>query len=160
MIKWLFIAGCSWLLDQLTKFIVVQNFVHGEQMQVLPFFSWVRFHNEGAAFSVLASAGPWKHWFFVLLAAGFSIYLLYELYRLKEDEQPLGWVFALILGGALGNLTDRLLHGHVVDFIFFNYQGYSFPAFNLADSSLFCGAALWILLIIREYRQGKVGAHE
>ena len=153
--KWLSIAACSLIADQITKYIVVTQLVYGEQFKVLPFFSWVRFHNEGAAFSVLASAGPWKHWFFVVLAAGFSAYLIYELARLKPEERALRWVFALILGGALGNLTDRLVHGHVIDFIYFNYQSYAFPAFNIADSSLFCGAALWILLIIAEYRQAK-----
>ena len=155
MIKWFSIAGTSFALDQLTKYVVVSTFRYGEQMQVLPFFSWVRFHNEGAAFSVLANAGAWKHWFFVALAIGFSGYLIYELRRLKPEEQALGWVFSLILGGALGNVTDRLVHGHVIDFIFFHYGQYSFPAFNIADSSLFCGAALWILLMIAEYRQSK-----
>lgn len=156
MLKWLGVAGVSCGLDQATKAFIVSNFSYGEQLKVLPFFSWVRFHNEGAAFSVLASAGAWKHWFFVLLALGFSAYLVYELWRLKPEEQNLGWVFALILGGALGNVTDRLVHGHVIDFVYFNYQAYSFPAFNVADSSLFCGAALWILLMIREYQQRRV----
>ncbi|MEM6999900.1 MAG: signal peptidase II [Pseudomonadota bacterium] len=142
-------------VDQWTKYIIVSNFVYGERVQVLPFFEWVRFHNEGAAFSFLATAGPWKHYFFVALAIGFSIYLVYELARLKAEEASLGWVFALILGGALGNVTDRLVHGHVIDFIFFSYQGTSFPAFNIADSSLFCGAALWVILLIIEYRQTR-----
>ena len=82
-------------------------------------------------------------------------YLVWELYRLKQAERHLGWVFALILGGALGNVCDRLVHGHVIDFIFFSYQGYSFPAFNVADMSLFCGAALWIVFMLLEYRQAK-----
>ncbi|MEQ8692153.1 MAG: signal peptidase II, partial [Pseudomonadales bacterium] len=84
MIKWLSIAATSFVLDQLTKLYIVSNFVYGERLNVLPFFSWVRFHNEGAAFSVLASGGPWKHWFFVVLALGFSAYLIYELSRLKD----------------------------------------------------------------------------
>ncbi|MFT7654599.1 MAG: signal peptidase II [Limisphaerales bacterium] len=161
MIKWLTIAGTALVLDQLSKSYIVANFAHGERLNVLPFFSWARFHNEGAAFSFLASAGPWKHWFFVLLGIGFSIYLIYELRRLKPEEQPLGWVFSLILGGALGNVTDRLLHGHVIDFVYFHYQGYSFPAFNVADSSLFCGAVLWIFLMIQDARRSKeLSSHE
>ena len=160
MLKWFSIAGVTLLLDQLTKWIVVSNLMYGERIDVLPFFQWVRFHNPGAAFSFLADAGPWKHWFFVTLAAGFSVYLVYELYRLKPEERALGWVFSLILGGALGNLADRLNHGHVIDFIFFSYEGYSFPAFNLADSALFCGAALWIILMIREYRMHREAASD
>ena len=159
--KWLIIATISLVLDQLSKGYIVANFAYREQQNVLPFFSWVRFHNEGAAFSFLASAGPWKHWFFVLLAIGFSAYLIYELRRLKPEEQLLGWVFSLILGGALGNVTDRLLHGHVIDFIYFHYDGYTFPAFNVADSSLFCGAVLWIWLMIQEARRSKaLSSHE
>ena len=155
MTKWLGIALASITLDQVTKAIVVANFIHGEQVRVLPFFSWVRFHNPGAAFSFLADAGEWKHYFFVTLGVAFSAYLIYELRRLKPEEWPLGWVFSLILGGAIGNVIDRLHHGHVIDFIFFNYEQYAFPAFNVADMSLFCGAALWILLMIAEYRSSR-----
>ncbi len=156
MTKWMSVALLSYVVDQLTKYVVVANFEYGERLQVLPFFSWVRFHNEGAAFSILADAGAWKRWFFVSLAIGFSAYLIYELKNLKPSEQSLGWVFSLILGGALGNVSDRLVHGHVIDFIYFHYGPYSFPAFNIADSSLFCGAALWILLMIREYQQARL----
>lgn len=154
MLKWLAVAGTVWVLDQITKAYIVANFQYQEFVNVLPFFSWVRFHNEGAAFSFLADAGAWKHWFFITLGIGMSAYLIYELKRLKPEEQPLGWVFSLILGGAMGNVTDRLVHGHVIDFIYFNYETYAFPAFNLADSALFCGAALWIWLMFSEYRRG------
>lgn len=155
MVKWLSVAGAVLALDQFTKYLVVSNMFHREEIFVWPVFSLVRWHNEGAAFSFLADAGGWQHWFFVILATGFSIYLLWELYKLKEEEQQLGWVFSLILGGALGNLADRLNHGYVVDFLFFHWDEYGFPAFNVADSSLFCGAAFWILLMILDYRRTK-----
>lgn len=155
MLKWLSLAGSVLLVDQVTKFFVVSNMMYRDEIYVLPVFKLVRWHNEGAAFSFLADAGGWQHWFFVVLAIAFSIYLVYELYRLKEEERHLGWVFALILGGALGNLTDRLNHGYVVDFLFFHWEKYGFPAFNVADSALFCGAALWILLMILDYRRAK-----
>jgi signal peptidase II len=155
MIRWLSIAGTVWVLDQLTKLAVTSNLAYRDEIVIWPVFSLVRWHNEGAAFSFLADAGGWQHWFFVLLATGFSIYLIVELYRLKPEEQSLGWVFALILGGALGNLADRLNHGYVVDFLFFHWREYGFPAFNVADSALFCGAAFWIVLMILDYRRAK-----
>ena len=125
------------------------------RIQVLPFFAWVRWHNDGAAFSFLSGAGGWQRWFFIVLAVGFSAFILYELRRLTADDRFMGWVYGLILGGALGNLVDRLNYGYVVDFILVHYQSYYFPAFNLADSALFCGAALWILLMIAEYREKR-----
>jgi len=154
MTRWLSIAAGVVLLDQLTKLMVVSQLAYQERISVLPFFSWVRWHNEGAAFSFLADAGGWQRWFFVVLAVGFSAFVVYELRRLPAGERAMGWVYALILGGALGNLVDRLNYGHVVDFILFHYQVYYFPAFNVADSALFCGAALWIMLMIMEYRRG------
>ena len=155
MIRWLSVSAVVLVLDQVTKHIIIDLFRYGERLEILPFFSWVRFHNEGAAFSFLAGAGPWKHWFFIGIGVVVIAYLLYELKRLAPEERLLGLVFALILGGALGNVTDRLLHGHVIDFIFFSYGGYSFPAFNVADMSLFFGASIWIFLMIREYREGQ-----
>ncbi len=153
MIKWLGIAGAGLLLDQLTKYYVVSTLVFGERVQVLPFFQWVRWHNEGAAFSFLQDAGGWQRWAFSGLAVAFSAYLIYELSRLRKEELGMGWVFALILGGALGNLADRLTRGYVVDFIRFEYGSYGFPAFNVADSLLFCGAVLWIGLMWLERKR-------
>ena len=155
MTKWLSLAGAVIVLDQLTKFWVISQLEYQDRIQVLPFFAWVRWHNDGAAFSFLSGAGGWQRWFFVALAVGFSIFIIYELRRLPVGDKLMGWVYALILGGALGNLIDRLHHGYVVDFILVHYQAYYFPAFNLADSALFCGAALWILLMILEYRDKK-----
>lgn len=148
---WLGLAGLVVILDQLTKYVVVTEMVLLERIQVLPFFAWVRWHNPGAAFSFLADSGGWQRWFFVILALVFSAYLIWELARLPKADKVLGVVFSLILGGAIGNMIDRWLNGYVVDFILVHYQHYEFPAFNLADSSLFCGAALWILLMLKEY---------
>lgn len=153
MLKWLGLAGLVFALDQATKQYVVSVMDHLDRIQVLPFFAWVRWHNEGAAFSMLADQGGWQHYLFVALAVGFSTFILYELKRLPKGQPAMGVVYALILGGALGNLVDRLWHGYVIDFILFHYQAYVFPAFNLADSALFCGAALWIVLMFKEHRQ-------
>ena len=155
MLGWLSIALSVLVLDQLSKYIVVSTLAFQERIQVLPFFAWVRWHNPGAAFSFLSDAGGWQRWFFVVLALGFSAYLIWELARLPKSEKMLGWVFSLILGGALGNLVDRWMNGYVVDFVLVHYKQHIFPAFNVADSALFCGAALWLLLMFIEYRRSK-----
>lgn len=155
MTKWLGLAGLVWVADQLTKYWVVSTLTYQERIDVLPVLAWVRWHNDGAAFSFLSGAGGWQRWFFVCLAVGFAGFIMYEIYRLPKDEKAMGWVFGLILGGALGNLSDRLNHGYVVDFVLVHYQQYNFPAFNVADSALFCGAAIWIVLMFLMRKQRK-----
>ena len=155
MYKWLSLALLVLIIDQASKAYIVSTLAYLERVPVTAFFQWVHWTNPGAAFSFLADAGGWQKWLFVSLAAGFSVYLVWEIARLPREEKVLGWVFGLILGGALGNLTDRLYRGEVVDFIYFHYQQWGFPAFNVADSSLFCGAVLWIFLMIKEYRQER-----
>jgi len=159
--KWLSLAFVVLVLDQLTKYWVVTTLEYGERVQILPFFAWVRWHNDGAAFSFLAGSGGWQRWFFVVIAVAFSAYLIYEISRLPKQQKIMGWVFGLILGGALGNLIDRVVNGYVVDFVLLHYNQYIFPAFNVADSALFCGAALWILMMILERRSTSVeGAND
>jgi len=160
MIKWLGLSALVLALDQLTKYVVVTQMLYQDHIEVLPFFSWVRWHNPGAAFSFLSGAGGWQRWFFTCLAIGFSAFIIYELSRLPKQEKVMGWVFGLILGGALGNLTDRLHHGYVVDFILFHYEQNYFPAFNVADSALFCGAVTWVIYMFVEYRQGQAAGRE
>jgi signal peptidase II len=140
-------------LDHLVKYQVTTSLAYGDRVRVWPFFDLVRWHNEGAAFSVLATAGGWQRWFFVILGSGFSLYILYELRRLPRGARVMVWVYGLILGGALGNLADRILQGYVVDFLLFYHGEWYVPAFYLADTFLFCGAVLWILLMITESRQ-------
>lgn len=152
--KALVIAAVCLVLDHIAKFVVTDTMAYGDRIPVWPFFDWVRWHNEGAAFSILAGAGGWQRWFFIALGIGFSAYILYELRRLPKEERAMVWVYGLILGGALGNLIDRILQGYVVDFLLFHYGDWYFPAFNLADSFLFCGAVLWILLMLGEARRG------
>lgn len=156
--RWIPLAVAVAGLDQATKAWVVSVLAHGERIQVLPFFAWVRWHNEGAAFSFLASAGGWQRWFFIVLALGFSLYVVWELARLSERERNLGWVYGLILGGAVGNVIDRIVHGHVVDFVLVHYQQHIFPAFNVADSALFCGVVLWGWLLFQQFRHERNAA--
>jgi signal peptidase II len=155
LMRWIPLATMVAGLDQATKAWVTSLLVHGERIQVLPFFAWVRWHNEGAAFSFLASAGGWQRWFFIVLALGFSLYVIWELARLSERERNLGWVYGLILGGAVGNVIDRIVHGYVVDFVLVHYQQHIFPAFNVADSALFCGVVLWGILLFQQFRHER-----
>ena len=154
---WLGLAAAVVAVDQLVKALVTSTLDLGEGVPVLPFLSWVRWHNEGAAFSMLADADGWQRWFFVVLGVAFVTFIVYELRRLPAGERLMGWVYALIVGGAVGNLVDRVLHGYVVDFVLLHWQGYYFPAFNVADSALTVGAALWIGAMIFEYRRERQG---
>jgi signal peptidase II len=156
--KWLGLAALVWVADRISKVIVDDVLMLGEERPVLPIFSWIRLHNEGAAFSFLNDAGGWQRWFFVALAAAFSVYLATELRRLPATERLLGWAYGLVLGGALGNMWDRIFDGHVIDFVLVHYAGHYFPAFNVADSAISVGAALWILATLRDGRRERVGA--
>lgn len=151
-VKWFAVAAAVMALDQGTKWLASAELALGERVAVLPFFSWVLWHNDGAAFSIMSGLGGWQRWFFVALAGGFSIFIIYELRRLRVGDWPQGLAYGLILGGALGNLIDRLANGYVVDFILFHYKSWYFPAFNVADAALTCGAALWIVCMIRDAR--------
>lgn len=155
MLKWLSLAAAVVALDQVLKVWVTRAMELGEQIYVFPFLSWVRWHNEGAAFSILSDAAGWQRWFFVVLAVGFVAFILYELRRLPADQRVMGWVYGLIAGGAVGNLIDRVLHGYVVDFVLLHWQPYYFPAFNVADAALTVGAVLWIGVMIAEYRRDR-----
>lgn len=158
LMGWLGFAALVVVLDRVSKYVVVQGLDVGERLVVWPFFSWIHLQNEGAAFSFLSGAGGWQRWLFVIIAIGFSIFLIYEMLRLPAGKKLHGWAFALILGGAWGNLVDRIASGRVVDFVLVHYQQYYFPAFNVADSAIFLGAVAWIALMIRDARrEGAAG---
>ena len=144
LLPWLGIALLIILLDQFTKTLIVGNFQLGESRTVTSFFNVVRVHNAGAAFSFLAGASGWQRWFFVglgTLATGFIVWML----RNHGGQRMFSWALSLILGGAVGNVIDRLLHGHVIDFIQVHAAGWYFPSFNIADSAITVGAVLLIL---------------
>ncbi len=153
--NWLGIVGITWLLDRVTKSVVNGALALGQEKPILPVFSWIRLHNEGAAFSFLHDAGGWQRWLLVGLAIAFSTYLITEIRRLPPGERLLGWAYALVLGGALGNLWDRALHGYVIDFALAHWGDHYFPAFNVADSAITIGAALWILSMLRDARRAR-----
>ncbi|MEY3778191.1 MAG: lipoprotein signal peptidase [Betaproteobacteria bacterium] len=152
--RWLGVALIILMLDQLTKIAVVGAFQLGETMPITSFFNLVRVHNPGAAFSFLADAGGWQRWFFTglgVLAAGVMVYLL----RMHAGQTLFCLALSLLLGGAVGNVIDRLLYSYVIDFLDFYYGTWHFPAFNVADSAITVGAGLLILDELLRVRRGK-----
>ena len=141
---WLWLAGVFILLDQISKWVVLGTLQPGETRYVAPFWNWVLTFNPGAAFSFLSDAGGWQRWFFTLLALGVSGWIVVML-RQHRNEFRLSLALTLVLGGAVGNVIDRLRFGAVVDFIQWHVAAYYWPAFNLADSAICLGAALLLL---------------
>jgi signal peptidase II len=154
LVPWLVIALAVIVLDQLTKAWIAATFQLGDARLVTPFLDIVRAHNRGAAFSFLNDASGWQRWFFIglgVVAAGFIVWLL----RRHGGQRLFGWALALILGGALGNVIDRLAHGHVIDFVQVHWKSHYFPSFNVADSAITIGAALLILDELRRVRRSR-----
>lgn len=143
MRKWLGLALAIIVVDQLTKFWVSSSLDYQQAIPVLPFFSLVRVHNTGAAFSFLADAGGWQRWFFIAIG-GIATVVIVRLLKHHGHQPRLAFPLALVLGGALGNVIDRVALGYVVDFLYFHYRGFAWPAFNVADSAISVGAVLLI----------------
>ena len=162
MFVWLGIALVILLADQFTKVLIIGSFELGDSQTVTSFFNLVRVHNSGAAFSFLSSASGWQRWFFTAIgvgAAGFIVWLL----RSHPNQRLFCFALALVLGGTIGNVIDRVLWGYVIDFLDFHwdwlaplfYQGH-FPAFNVADSAISVGTVCLILDELLRVRQSKV----
>jgi signal peptidase II len=162
MLKWLSLSLLVIVLDQLTKFWAGSALELHQTVEFLPFLDISLAHNTGAAFSFLSDAGGWQRWFFSALAIAVSVMIVFWLKRLPADQLKSAIALSLVLGGALGNVLDRILLGHVVDFIDFHYQAGSclplfqtitgisgvqchWPAFNIADSAITLGAVLLII---------------
>lgn len=158
--SWLSLAAIVIALDQLTKLLILAKFQYGDGVVITGFFNLVRAHNTGAAFSFLANAAGWQRWFFIglgIAAAGFFIWML----RQQAHQKLFAFAMAMLLGGALGNVIDRVWHGYVVDFLQFHWSWLSplfpggyFPAFNVADSAITAGAIGLILDELRRVRRG------
>ncbi len=145
MLKWLSLSLLVLILDQASKWLVVQSMQLYQSIPLLPGFNLTYVHNTGAAFSLLSEAGGWQRWFFALIALAISVILTLWLMRLKKNETLMAAALSLILGGAIGNLIDRLLYGYVIDFLDLYYQNWHWPAFNIADSAICVGVALMLL---------------
>ena len=142
---WVGLSIVAIILDQWTKWIATEHLIYGQQNPVLPFLNWTLLHNYGAAFSFLSDAGGWQRYFFTGLAGVVSIIFLFWLMRMPKKMMILPAAIALILGGAVGNLIDRVSLGYVVDFIHFYYNNSHFPAFNIADSAITLGTILLLI---------------
>ncbi len=158
---WLGLAALVIVLDQLTKVLIIGSFQLGDSQRITSFFNLVRVHNSGAAFSFLAGASGWQRWFFVVLGLAASAFIVWMM-RSHPGQKLFCFAVAMIMGGALGNVLDRLVHGYVVDFLQFHFDflsplfsGGFFPSFNLADSAITLGAGCLILDEILRVKRGR-----
>lgn len=156
--KWLVLSTLVVIVDQITKGYITRHYGEFEFTTVLPILDITRMHNVGAAFSFLAGASGWQRWLFIGLAVGVSIAIVVWLFRLPRSKGLLAAGLSLVLGGAVGNLIDRIRLGHVIDFIHFHWDRAYFPAFNVADSAITVGAACLLLDALLEPKGTKVQA--
>lgn len=145
LLPWLGIATVVILFDQLSKITITRLFTLGQERAVTSFFNLVLAYNEGAAFNFLRDGGGWQRYFFTAIGLGAALYIIYLLKK-HAGQRLFCWALALIMGGAIGNVVDRVLYGHVIDFLDFHLNSWGhFPAFNVADSAICIGAGLFIL---------------
>jgi signal peptidase II len=151
--RWLFLSALVIVLDQISKLFMINHFANQESLTVLSVFDLALMHNTGAAFSFLSDAGGMQRWLFTAIAVIASVAITWVL-RKHSTEILFALALSLILGGALGNLIDRIAYGYVIDFLLFHWNEHYFPAFNLADSAITCGAGLLIWESFMEKKHG------
>jgi signal peptidase II len=154
LLTWLGLALIILIADQFTKTLIQGYYKLGDATYVTPFFNVVRAHNTGAAFSFLAGAGGWQRWFFTAIGVAAAVFIIWML-RSHAGQKLFCFAMSCILGGAVGNVVDRMLHGYVVDFLDFHWAAWHFPAFNLADSAITLGAICLILDELLRVRRGR-----
>ncbi len=158
-LAWLLLSAVVIVLDQLSKYWVLATLPEYKAVPVIDgFWNWYRAYNTGAAFSFLSNAGGWQTWFFTVLAVAISGLLVHWLSRTARGDWRAALPYSLIIGGALGNVIDRLVHGHVVDFIQWYWRGHYWPSFNIADSAIVCGAVGIALFGLFESKRKAKGA--
>jgi signal peptidase II len=154
MLPWLALALILVIADQFTKVLILGYYKLGDSTYVTSFFNIVRAHNTGAAFSFLAAASGWQRWLFTGIGVVATVFILYLL-RTHPGQKLFSFALACILGGAIGNVIDRVLHGYVVDFLQFHWGGWYFPAFNVADSAITVGAVCLVLDELLRVRRSR-----
>jgi signal peptidase II len=153
-LPWLGLALAIFIADQFTKVLILGYYRLGDSTYVTSFFNVVRAHNTGAAFSFLAGASGWQRWFFTAIGIAAAVFIVWML-RSHAGQKLFSFSLACILGGAIGNVVDRVIHGYVVDFVQVHWRGWYFPAFNVADSAITVGAACLILDEILRVRRTR-----
>jgi len=146
MLRWLVLSGIIIVLDQISKYFASASLELHQPVPIMPFLNFTLMHNEGAAFSFLSDAGGWQRWFLSALALSVSVFIIFWIRKLQPYERWHAVSLALILGGALGNVIDRIRIGYVVDFIDVYYKSAHWPAFNIADSAITVGAGILIFV--------------
>jgi signal peptidase II len=154
MLPWLGLALIILIADQFTKILIIGAYRLGDSTTITSFFNIVRAHNTGAAFSFLAAASGWQRWLFTGIGLAATVFIVWML-RSHAGQRLFSFALACILGGAIGNVVDRLLHGYVVDFLQLHWAGWYFPAFNVADSAITIGAASLILDEVLRVRRAR-----
>lgn len=154
MLPWLGLALILLIADQFTKVLILGYYQLGDATTVTSFFNIVRVHNTGAAFSFLATAGGWQRWFFTVIGVAAALFIVWML-KSHPGQKLFSFALACILGGAVGNVIDRTLHGYVVDFLDVHYAGWHFPAFNIADAAISIGAVCLILDELLRVKRAK-----
>lgn len=145
MLKWTWLSVLVIVLDQITKQLATASLNYAEPVAVMPLFNLTLMHNTGAAFSFLSQAGGWQRWFFAAIALLVSTGIIFWLKRLSSDKLWEAVALALVMGGAIGNVVDRIIYGYVIDFLDFYYGAWHWPAFNVADMAIVAGAAILII---------------
>ena len=154
--QWLWISLLVIILDQATKLLAEAYLNYRQPLPIIPMFNLTLVYNQGAAFSFLSDAGGWQRWFFIGLSLVISVVLVIWIGRLKQHQRLQTVAIAMILGGAIGNLIDRSIYGHVIDFIDVFYDQHHWPAFNIAESAITIGAFLLILDSIKSHEKNSV----
>ena len=154
LLPWLGLALILLIADQFTKVLILGYYRLGDATTITSFFNIVRVHNTGAAFSFLASASGWQRWFFTGIGVAAAVFIVWML-KSHPGQKLFSFAMACILGGAVGNVVDRTLHGYVVDFLDFHYAGWHFPAFNIADAAISIGAVCLILDELARVRRAR-----
>ncbi len=153
MLRWVWLSVVVIALDQITKYWADSQLQLYWPREVVAGFNLTLSYNTGAAFSFLADAGGWQRWFFITLASGVAVFIISWLLRLKQGERWMAIALTLILGGAVGNVIDRVYFGHVIDFIDIYFRGWHWPAFNIADSAICIGAVMMVIDGLRGHKK-------